>query len=165
MATTTPAAIRDRAITVIEALTPSTDSSVKFRKYRNEGGADFQEWAETNPASCRRRFQVRTEGGTVTPAVSDTLVEEHQVTLVVLVAYPQTGRDGADQALDRDDTLDLDAFQIDKALGMLGGANFTGAYPNALWRQEGSGISPRIIGAAVDFAELRLVYRYFRSRS
>lgn len=165
MATTTPAAIRDRAITVIEALTPGSDSAVRFRAYRNEGGADFQEWAEANPAGCRRRFQVRTSGGTLTPPVSDTLVEEHQVTLTILVAYPQTSRDGRDAALDRDDTLDVDAFQIDKALGMLGGANFTGSYPNALWREDGSGIQPRIVGTGVDFSEILLVFRYYRSRA
>lgn len=163
MATTTPSAIRDRAIAVIEALTPSTDSAVKFRKYRNEGGADFQEWCEANSAACRRRFQVRTEGGTSTPPVSDTLVEEHQVMLTVHVAYPQTGRDGRDQALDRDDTLDADAFQIDKAIGMLGKANFTSPYADATWI-EGSP-ADRIVGNGVDFLELRLVYIYKRSRS
>lgn len=162
MATTTPAAIRDRAITVIEALVPSTD--VRFRAYRNEGGADFQQWCEDNPASCRRRFQVRTEGGTLTPPVSDTLVEEHQVTLVILVAYPQTNRDGRDAALDRDDTLDVDAFQIDKAIGMLGKANFTPpTYADATWI-EGSP-ADRIVGDAADFLELRLTYIYKRSRS
>lgn len=162
MATTTPAAIRDRAITVIEALTPGSDTGVKFRRYRNEGGADFQDWCETNPAGSRRRFQVRTTGGSVVPAVSNQDVEEHEVTLTVLVAYPQTGRDGGDQALDRDDTLDADAFQIDEAIGMLGKANFTSPYADATWIS--GGVSDRIVGAAVDFLELRLTYIYKRTR-
>ena len=160
--TTTPSAIRDRAITVVAALTPASDSGVGFRAYRNEGGADFQAWAEANPASCRRRFQIRTTGGTSTPLVSNTDEEEHQVTLTVLVAYPTTGRDGAAQALDRDDVMDADEFQIDVALGMLGRANFSGSYPDACWI-EGAPMD-RIDGASVTFIELRYTYIYRRVR-
>lgn len=159
---TTPSAIRDRAIAVIEALTATSDPGVKFRAYRNEGTADFQDWAEKNPAACRRRFQVRTTGGTFTPPISNTDEEEHQVTLSVLVAYPQTGRDGIKQALDRDDTLDEDAFQIDAAIGMLGRANFSTPYPDACWI-EGTPIA-RIVGVAVDFVEFVLTYIYRRTR-
>lgn len=162
MAASTPEAIRDRAITVITALTPASGSDVKFVAYRNEGGADFRAWAEQNPDACRRRFQVRSRGGTETPPVSNTVIDEHQVTLTVLVAYPQTGRDGAGQALDRDDTLDADAFQIDKAIGMLGAANFTPSTADACWisgspadREEGDG---------VDFLVLELTYLYWRTR-
>lgn len=162
MATTTPAAIRDRAITVIEALTPGSDTGVRFRAFRNESAANFQEWCEANPASCRRRFQVRTEGGTFTPPVSNHDVEEHQVTLVVTLAHPQTHRDGRDAALDRDDTADADAFQIDKAIGMLGKANFTSPHADATWI-EGSP-ADRIVGEGVDFVELRLTYIYKRTR-
>lgn len=158
----TPQTIRDRAIAVIEALTPTSDTGVKFRAYRNEGGADMQDWAEKNPAACRRRFQVRTVGNTFTPPISNTDGEEHQVTLNVLVAYPQNGRDGKKQALDRDDTLDEDAFQIDKAIGMLGRANFSHPHPDACWI-EGAPIA-RIVGVAVDFIEFVLTYIYRRTR-
>ena len=44
--TTTPSAIRDRAITVVAALTPSSDSGVGFRAYRNEGGAEVPLFAQ-----------------------------------------------------------------------------------------------------------------------
>ena len=162
MATSTPSAIRDRALTVIEALTPTSDSALKFKRYRNEGGADFQSWAEEHPAACRRRFQVRTTGGSVVPEVSSQDVEEHRVTLLALIAYPQTNRDGTAGALDRDDTLDEDAFQIDKAIGMLGKANFTDPYADATWIE--GGVSDRIEGAAVDFVELQLTYIYKRTR-
>lgn len=159
---TTPQAIRDRAIAVIEALVPTSDTGVKFRAFRNEGAADLQDWAEKNPAACRRRFQVRTVGNTFSPPISNTDSEEHQVTLNVLVSYPQTGRDGKKQALDRDDTLDEDAFQIDKAIGMLGRANFSYPYPDACWI-EGAPIA-RIVGVAVDFIEFVLTYIYRRTR-
>lgn len=163
MATTTPAAIRDRAITVIEALTPGTLSADRFRKYRNEGDGDFRAWTETNPAGCLRRVQVRTTGATETPPVSNFDFEEHQVTLTVTVAYPQTARFGADQSLDRDDVIDQDAFQIDKAIGMQGGANFTPATnADACWIAG----SPREIerGDGVDFLVLVFVYIYKRTR-
>lgn len=159
---TTPQSIRDRAIAVIEALVPTSDAGVPFRAYRNEAGADFQGWAEKFPAGCRRRFQVRTVGNTFTPPISNTDGEEHQVTLNVLVAYPQNARDGIKQALDRDDTLDEDAFQIDKAIGMLGRANFSYPHPDACWI-EGSPIA-RIVGVAVDFVEFVLTYIYRRTR-
>ena len=79
-----------------------------------------------------------------------------------MVAYPQTGRDGANQALDRDDTLDVDQFQIDRAIGMLGKANFTSPYPDATWL---SGVpGDRVEGEACDFIELRYVRIYTRAR-
>lgn len=162
MATTTPEAIRDRAIAVIESLVPTTDRSLGFRSYRNEGGADFQAWAEAHPASAARRFQVRADGATETPPVSNTDVEEHRCTLRILVAYPQSHRWGTGAALDRDDVLDQDAFSIDKALGMLGAANFTSPHPDATWI-EGSPVS-RIVGGACDFVELTLTYLYWRER-
>lgn len=162
MATTTPEAIRDRMIAVIEALTPVSDSGVRFRAYRNEGGANFQAWAEANPAGARRRFQVRTAGSTSTPPVSNTDVEEHQVEVTITVAYPQTGRDGRGQALDRDDTADADAFQIDRACGMLGKASFTSPHADATWIE---GVPrDRIVGDACDFIEIVYVMIYKRAR-
>ena len=163
MATTTPAAIRDRALTVIEALVPGSLSADRFRRYRNEDDGDFRAWAESNPAGCLRRVQVRTTGATETPPVSNFDHEEHQVTLEVTVAYPQTHRYGEDAALDRDDVIDQDAFQIDKAIGMQGGANFTPATSaDACW----IGGSPRDIerGEGVDFLVLVMVFIYKRTR-
>jgi hypothetical protein len=163
VATTTPEAIRDRMITVIEALTPASDTGVRFRRYRNEGGADFKAWADANPNAARRRFQVRTTGRTQVPATSNTDVEEHQIEVIITLAFPKTGRDGPAQALDRDDTLDADQFQIDKACGMLGRANFTpSSYPDATWLEGVPG--DRVEGETCDFAELRYVMFYKRTR-
>jgi hypothetical protein len=162
MPTTTPEAIRDRILTVIEALSPASDVRVPFRRYRNEGGANFQAWADAHSTGARRRFQVRTRGLTQVPAVSDTLVEEHQLEVTITVAYPQTGRDGPNQALDRDDTADADQFQIDRAVGMLGKANFTAPYPDATWIE---GVpKERVEGEQCDFVELVYVMIYKRAR-
>src|SRR5690606_24711727 len=48
MALATAEAIRDRIYNLIEGLTPTTDAT-KFRRYRNEWGADFIAAAEANP--------------------------------------------------------------------------------------------------------------------
>lgn len=163
MATTTPAAIRDRAIAVVKALTPTSLSGDEYIPYRNEGDGDFRAWAETNPPACFRRFQIRTTGGTETPPVSNFDFEEHQVTLQVICAYPQTARYGEDQSLDRDDVMDEDAFQIDKALGMQGGDNFTPATSaDACWI--GGSPRDREVGDGVDFLILTFVYIYKRTR-
>jgi hypothetical protein len=159
---TTPEAIRDRALTVIEGLTPASDSGVKFRRYRNEGGADFQDWAESHPSGAQRRVQVRTSGASHVPEVSNTDMEEHRLTMTVLVAYPHTHRWGSANGLDRDDVMDQDAFQIDEAIGMLGRANFSSPYPDACWLE--GGVTERVRGTSCDFIELQLVYLYQRSR-
>jgi hypothetical protein len=120
---TTADAIRDRAIAVIESLTPTKLSGDKFRRYRNDGAGDFVAWAMKNPAGAFRRFQVR-EYGDVPPQVSNTDYEERQLVLHVTVAYPQTARTGPDQALDRDDVMERDWKLIDYAIGLYGRQNF-----------------------------------------
>jgi hypothetical protein len=124
----TLAAIRDRCIALVEAITPTSDSRVGFLRYRNEGEGDFPEWSETNPAACLRRFQIRDDGNETPPEVSNTDVDQREATLIVRIAYPQTGRYGGDQALDRDDVIDEDWGRINGKLGIYGRANFTGAY-------------------------------------
>lgn len=157
----TPEAIRDRCIALIKALTPAADTGVRFDPYRNEGDGDFQGWAEANPASCLRRFQVRTSGASWVPEVSNMDTEEHRLTLTVLVAYPHSHRWGTDNALDRDDVMDQDAFAIDELIGMLGGANFTGSH-DCCWLE---GAVPEIVrGSAVDFVSLSYTYNYSRTR-
>ena len=148
---TTAEAIRDRILTVIEALTPSICSADKFHRYRNEDGADFQEWCEANPQSSLRRVQVRDTGNDAPPAVSNTDIERRNVEFRILVAYPQTARTGKHQALDRDDAMSSDQHAIEKAVGLQGRANFSGSYPDATWL---SGTTDRIVGDGVDLLEI-----------
>jgi hypothetical protein len=160
---TTAEAIRDRLIAVIEGLTPVSLSGDKFRAYRNEGGADFQSWAEANPPGAFRRVQVRDTGEDESPEVSNTDCEERKVTFSILVAYPQTSRTGKGAALDRDDVIQQDRRSIDKAIGMIGRANLSHPYPDACWLKDGSDAPTRVEGNGVDFLEFRYQYLFQQS--
>lgn len=160
MATTTAEAIRDRILTVIEAITPSSLSVDKFRRYRNERGADFVGWAEENQAAAFRRFQVRDDGSDAAPEVSDATTELRSISFTIIVAYPQTNRAGRDAALDRDDLMSADQHAIEHAVGLRGYANFAGAYPNASWTD---GSVSREVGDGVDFLVIRQTMRFYRS--
>ena len=157
----TAAAIRDRIKALVEALTPSTDTGVNFRSYRNEDDGNFQDWAEASDTAAYRRFQARDDGTEDPPEVSNTDTDMRHVTFVILVAYPQTGRDGADQALDRDDVIDADWGRINGAAGMgiYGRANFSGDHdctPLGATREV-------VRGTACDFLEIRARFSYYRN--
>jgi hypothetical protein len=128
MATATLEAIRDRVYTLIESLTPTTLSSDKFRRYRNEGGANFPDWAEANPAGAFRRFQVREVGDDELPDVSDTTTERVTATLEITVAYPQTHRTGPANAMDRDDVINQDWKSLNATVGIYGRGNFSSSH-------------------------------------
>jgi hypothetical protein len=157
---TTAAAIRDRIATVIEALSV-VQLKTPFRRYLNEGKGDFLAWAEDEPASAFRRFQVRHTGVTGPPLVSNTDYEALQATFSIVVAYPQTARTGRHQALDRDDLMDRDFIQIDNAVGMNGRGNFSPPSPDACWRAGER--ATRVIGQACDFLQINYTYEYVRS--
>lgn len=157
---TTPGAIRDRMLTVIEALTPTSATNVPFLRHVSETNGNYIEWAETNPAAAFRRVDVRYSGAEEAPETSSGVEEEHQRTFTVTIAYPLDTRYGADLSLDRDDIIAEDQFKIEKAIGMLGKANFTGpTYPDATWLRDGSG-ADRQAGEACDFLILTLRYAY-----
>ncbi len=160
---TTAESIRDRMIAVIKGLTPDTVVGDRYMPYRNEGGADFKAWAAANPSGCRRRFQVRDVGEDVPPAVSNTDYETRSVTFRILVAYPQTHRDGPGNALDRDDTIDADRHRIEFAIGMCGRRNFnvTDGYPDACWYEGSTKIDRDHDG--VDFIEIVQSMYYLRT--
>lgn len=163
MSTTTAEAIRDRIITVISALTPTSQAGTGFRAYRNEGDANFETWCEANPAQAFRRFQVRDTGSDGSPDVSNTDVEQRTVAYTLTVAYPQNNRTGKGAALDRDDVMRTDRLQIEKAIGMLGQANFAAPYPSATWRFEDWDVI-RTSGAGVDFVAVSVGYQYYLAR-
>lgn len=156
--TATISTIRDRIYAVIEALTPTTDVKVLFRRSKNEGAASFVEWSEANQPACYRRFQVRDDGADDGPDVSNTDVDMRHVTFVIRVAYPQSARFGADQAMDRDDVIDRDYTTINYAIGLYGRGSFSGAYdctplgaPKEIER-----------GAGVDILAMRARYSFYR---
>ena len=93
--------------------------------------------------------------------MSNCDIEQREVTFLIIVAYPQTARTGADQALDRDDVMSADQHQIELAVGMTGRANFSGAYPDACWL---SGSTTRTVGEACDFLEIRETLTFYKQQ-
>ena len=165
MATTTAEAIRDRIITVIEALVPTTNTKDRFKRYTFDAGIDdFRKWATGNPQGSLRRFFVRTLGTDEIAEVSNGDVEAHYVDFLVLVAYPQTNHIGL-TALDRDDAQDQDRHAIEGAIGLRGAANFAGAFPDACYRGPVPSMKPvdRELGAGVDFLVITQRMSFYRA--
>lgn len=159
MSLATAAAIRDQIYSLIEALTPTSLSADKFRRYRNELGARFEDDMEANPPAALRRFQVREVGDDGEPDVSNTTEEAVETTFEVLIAYPQTHRYGADNAMDRDDVRKQDWKQIKHTLGCDGRANFTSTYDCTPL----GATMTRQAGSACDFSVITARFRYQRS--
>jgi hypothetical protein len=167
MALSLASAIRDRGHSVVEALTPALLAGDKFRRYRNEGKGDLEEWSEANASGCLRRFQIR-EVSDVDPPGTSNLTEERVIlTLEFRMAYPQTHRYGSDNALDRDDVMNSDWKQIKYELCGTGGdarSNFTTATASSYDctpLQSLKQVNER--GGKVDFLVVTLRYEYLRS--
>ncbi len=155
----TQAAIRDRVNVLIEALTPSFDPRVKFLRIRSEDGGDFQAWAELNETAAFRRFQARFDGTEDPPEVSNTDTDLRHATLIVRIAYPQNGRYGADQSLDRDDVVDLDWGLINGKIGIYGRANFSSTHDCTPLGAE----REIVRGTNVDILEVRMRLLHYRT--
>ena len=159
MSLATAETIRDRSIQLIEWTDPPSLTSTRFRRYRNEGGADFRDWAEKNLAASFRRFQVRNLGNDEPPTISNTDFEERRLSLQILIAYPQTNRAGSDNALDRDDIIEQDWDYIDFNIGLCSRGNFTGTYDCTPL-----GCTKEIErGSVCDFMVIRAEYLYKRA--
>lgn len=156
---TTAATIRDHITRLIALLVPSVLERDRFVAYRNEGDGDFVAFAQAAGAGSFRRYQVRTTGQVRPPDVSNTDVEALLLDVEILVAYPQTHRGGAQNALDRDDVMASDQVQLENAVGLNGYANFNGIGGNApaSWV---NGATARAIGDGVDFLVIRQTMRY-----
>ncbi len=155
----TAEAIRDRIYTLIESLTPTSLASDKFRRHRNEGDANFEEWAEKNPAAALRRFQVREVSEDGEPDVSNTTEEAVETELEVRIAFPQSHRYGAANGMDRDDVRKLDWKQIKQTIGANGRANFSGTSDCTPL----GGAETREQGGKIDYSVIRVRFRYHRS--
>ena len=130
---TTETAVRDRMITVIAALIPSTLPKDRFVEFRNDGDGVFSDWCENSPDGAFRRFQVITLGDTKPPIISNSDAELVEVNFLVSVAYPHNHRAGPGNAKARHSLMEQDRLQIERAIGMLGRANFTDPFPDACW--------------------------------
>jgi hypothetical protein len=163
---TTTELIRERIITVVEAITPTVHASLPFVAYRDEAGADFRRWARAHPSECTRRFQARLVSSARGQDVSNMYTEARRATFDIIVAYAKRWRAGS--SFDRDDTMDVDQGLIEGAVGMNGYANFALSNPNATW------LAPSAPGSQtdtsferdvdnVDFLVIRQTMRFFRS--
>lgn len=158
MATTTSAAIRDRMITVIRAITPTSHAADGFKAYREERDIPFEDWAIDNP--ILRVFSVRSTRRPSPVSVSSAVEEWREETFTVLVMYPHTHRYGDDAALAMDDIIEEDRLAIEAEIGLLGGANFTSATADATW----SSSDPDVVrGEQVSFLVIPTTYGYWRA--
>jgi hypothetical protein len=163
MALATAESIRDRIAEVLVALTPTSLSSDKFRQYRNEGAADFEEFITKNPAAAFRRFQVREIGDESNPLTSNTTEERLPVEFEIVIAYPQTHRYGSGNALDRDDVARQDWKAIKHAIGIDGRANFTSATDGSYDSTPLGATRTRETMGANDVSVIRVQFEYLRS--
>lgn len=169
MALATAESIRDRIYALIEAITPTSLTSDKFRRYRNEDGADFQAWAEGHATAALRRFQVREVGDDEPPLVTHLTRETVRVRYAITLAYPQTHRYGAANAMDRDDVMNQDWKQIKYAITGTGGvarANFTSAVDGEYdCTPLASSTKTREQGGKVDYLVISVEFEYIRATS
>lgn len=159
MSLATAEAIRDRIYTLFEALTPTSLADVEFRRYRNEGNADFVTWAASKPDACFRRFQVREVGEEANPLTSNTTEERLPLEFEILIAYPQSHRYGAQNAMDRDDVAREDWKKIKHTIGIDGRGNFSSTNdctPLGATRTRES-------QDTVDFMVIRATFEFLRS--
>ncbi len=163
MSTTTIAAIRDRITTVLRGLTPTVFSSDRFTPYDNEERADFEPWANENPDASARMFQVRDTGEAESPSWSSSIDEERFARIRITIAYPTSNRWGGQEGLDRDDAIESDRYQIEKAVGLYGKPNFSTPYPNATWRPDPAPKTMTIRATACDFLIIEQTMSYFRT--
>ena len=159
MSLATAEAIRDRVYTLMEALAVS--GAPKLIRYRNEGGARFDDWAEKNPTACLRRFQVREVGDDAPPETTSASEEYIRLHLEIRIAYPQNHRVGPANAMDRDDMMNADWSLINSAIGIYGRANFSGANDCTPF----GATKTREQGAVVDAMVVSAVFGYFRAVS
>lgn len=158
MSLATAEAIRDRIYTLIESQVPTTLSNDKFRRYRNEEGADFEAFAEKIGAAALRRVQVREVGADVPPDVSNTDFEGVEVEFEARIAYPQNHRYGPANAMDRDDVMNQDWLKLNAAIGIYGRANFSGTHDCTPL----GCVKTREQGGKIDYLVLRARFRYYR---
>lgn len=119
MATTSYSAIRDKQRQVIEALTPTSNTAVKFFAALDE--RDFREWAVANKAAAFRRFTILNNADYQAPEVDNHDVVWQRMTSEIVVAYPNDwGFYGEENIRDMQDMMDEDWQLIDKNVGPYG---------------------------------------------
>jgi hypothetical protein len=158
---TTPARIRDRMALVISQLVPvfaKDDAFILFEAKEKANKEDFVRWCQENRAAALRQVFVRVAGGRNLPTGTSVDIEELETSIEIAIAYPQDSRAGDDQAYSRDEMIEADRKQVNRATGLVGRANFTAPFPEACCI--GSDLPDTRSGDGIDFLEIthRLVY-------
>jgi hypothetical protein len=151
--------IRDRILTVVESITPTSLSDVKFRRHRAERDGNLTDWAEKNPAASFRRFSASEVSDDELPDVSSQTEEWVLSTIEVRIAYPQTHRYGPDNERDRKDVMNRDWKAINQLVGIYGRGSFSGTNdctPMGAIKSFDSG------AGGIDFLVVRVQVRYCR---
>ena len=120
--TTTPRAIREAMVTLIESVTPAQHAAFLLRAHRE--AVPFRASCEAAAGGCLRRFSVRFAGASEPPLVNDTLVQEIVDTAVIEIAYPTDARFGENALTALDDVIDSDARLIEAKVGPPGYSAF-----------------------------------------
>lgn len=115
--TTRYSAIRNRYITVIEALTPTTKPDKLFRRRNTRLPLD-ERMTKGASAELLRSFEIRRQVGGEEPAFMDPAAYELKETMLVLVAYPTlpklygtSGLDSAEAIIEEDSDLLVNALR------------------------------------------------------
>lgn len=158
MAVSTHTEIRDLHISLIAAITPSSQSGVRFRPHRERKSID--EFGDENPNAVMRLFSVLDNGVYAAPAVSGLDLEWREVTLEILVGYPLSGRAGIRDGLDLEALMIQDSEKIEAAVGLSGYANF----PNSVFLSDKW--STRIVdGENTRYLRIETTHGYWRNKT
>lgn len=151
--------ICDRILDLIEAQVPESLTADRFRRFRDEEGADFEAWAEKNVPGCFRRFHVIEVGDDELPETSSGVEERVRMRVEIRIVYPQTHRYGANNARSRRRVMNQDWKLINAAIGLYGGGNFSGDYDAIPL----GATKTRESGGKVDYLVVMADFEYLRS--
>ncbi len=115
---TTFQTIRAQQVALIEAIMPARMATKRFSRHRDR--LPITPWIEQNPTSAFRRFDVRMTLDLEQMPTSDGNLALWRHGVDVVVGYPRQDTDR-----DRDDLLTSDLGQIDKAIGLYGGSDYS----------------------------------------
>jgi len=154
MGTTDYETVRTTQISLIEGLTPSLISSVRFRRHRAEN--DFRDWCVENTQAAFRRFSVLDMFDYEPVAITNSDVEFVEGTESVVIAYPNDFRYGRDNLRDLGDLMRKDFYQIEKSLGHNGTGNYTDSHAvlDSMLMEDHDGVS---------FLAMVFTFRFYRS--
>lgn len=120
---TTLTAIIDEQIALIQALTPASLASDRFRVALDE--MDLEDWADAEPQAAFRRFTIEDVTSYEVPEVSAADVTFEPCDVELTIAYPNDYRYGKANRRARASVMREDRSQIDYAIGMWGTDNMS----------------------------------------